>query len=99
MFFDLARSLRSLTRSPLHWAVHEAHRMARRPLETGGSATPDDTIGEQAFVLPPDVGAAEVERAIEDWLRGQRFSSKRRFNDVLVSLQTTRTERWLCLRN
>ena len=38
MFFGLANSLRSLTRSPLEAALQEARRMARRHLEAGGSA-------------------------------------------------------------
>ena len=87
MFFDLAKSLRSLTRSPLHWALHEAHRMARRHLESGGNVTPHNTIGDQDFVLPPDVSASAVASAIEDRLRGQRFSSRKRGIEGVPPLQ------------
>src|SRR5947208_13245989 len=87
MFFDLARSLRSLTRSPVHWALHEAHRMARRHLENGGNVTPQNTIRDQDFVLPPDVSASAVGSAIEDRLRGQRFSSRKRGIDAVPPLQ------------
>ena len=89
MFFDLAKSLRSLTRSPLHWALHEAHRMARRHLESGGNVTPHNTIGDQDFVLPPDVSASAVASAIEDRLRDQRFSSRKRSNGATPALKMT----------
>ena len=36
MLFEIARSLRSLTRSPLQTALNEARKMARRHLEAGG---------------------------------------------------------------
>jgi len=89
MFFELARSLSSLTRSPIESVIHEAHRMARRHLEAGGNTTPDNTTRGRELVLPPDVGGAEVARAIEDLLRAQRFSSRRRSNDAAPSLQMT----------
>ena len=88
MFFDLAKSLRSLTRSPIHSVIHEAHRFARHHLESGGHVTPHNTIGDQDFVLPPDVSASAVARAIEDRLRGQRFSSRKRGIDAVSPLQT-----------
>src|SRR2546423_11200784 len=88
MFFDLAKSLRSLTRSPIHSVIHEAHRFARHHLESGGNVTPHKTIGDQDFVLPPDVSASAVASAIEDRLRGQRFSSRKRGIDAVVPLQT-----------
>ena len=82
MFFDLAKSLRSLTRSPIHSVIHEAHRFACHHLESGGNVTPHNTIGDQDFVLPPDVSASAVATAIKDWLRSQRFSSRKRGNDA-----------------
>ena len=88
MFFDLAKSLRSLTRSPIHSVIHEAHRFARHHLESGGHVTPHNTIGDHDFVLPPDVSGAEVASAIEDRLRGQRFSSRKRSNGATPTLQT-----------
>src|SRR5215831_11372663 len=92
MFSSLARSFASMTPSPFHWALSDVRRMARhhRHLESGGPVPAGGGIDEERrdhFVLPPDVGAAEVATAIEDWLR-QRFSSKRRGNDTLPSLQT-----------
>ena len=88
MFFDLAKSLRSLTRSPIHSVIHEAHRFARHHLESGGNVTPHNTIGDQDFVLPPDVSGAEVATAIKDWLRSQRFSSSKRGIEGVPPLQT-----------
>ena len=87
MFFDLAKSLRSLTRSPIHSVIHEAHRFARHHLESGGNVTGSGTIGDQHYLLPPDVGASEVARAIDDWLRGQRFSSRKRGIEGIPPLQ------------
>jgi len=63
--------------------------MARRHLEAGGNTTPDNSTRGRELVLPPDVGGAEVARAIEDLLRAQRFSSRRRSNDAAPSLQMT----------
>src|SRR5262249_7058093 len=45
------------------------------------------TTRGRELVLPPDVGGAEVARAIEDLLRAQRFSFGRRSNDAAPSLQ------------
>ena len=89
MFFDLAKSLRSLTRFPIHSVIHEAHRFARHHLESGGNVTPHNTIGDQNFVLPPDVSASAVASAIEDRLRGQRFSSRKRSNGATPALKLT----------
>src|SRR5437868_15538318 len=86
MFFDLAKSLRSLTRSPIHSVIHEAHRFARHHLESGGNVTGSGTIGDQHYVLPPDVGASEVATAIDDWLRGQ---SRKRSNGATPALKMT----------
>src|SRR5438105_10863039 len=72
MLFGLANSLRSLTRSPIAGALHEARRMARRPLETGGAASAQVDADAQEFVLPADVDPVEVAREIEDQLRSQR---------------------------
>jgi hypothetical protein len=88
MFFDLAKSLRYLTRSPIHSVIHEAHRFARHHLENGGNVTPHSTIGDQDFVLPPDVSASAVASAIEDRLRNQRFSSRKRSNGATPALKT-----------
>ena len=86
MFFDLAKSLRSLTRSPIDSVIHD--RFARHHLESGGNVTPHNTIGDQGFVLPPAVSASAVASAIDDRLRGQRFSSRKRGIDAVPLLQT-----------
>ena len=63
--------------------------MARHHLESGGNVTPHNTIGDQDFVLPPDVSASAVARAVEDRLRGQRFSSRKRSNGATPALKMT----------
>ena len=88
MFFDLAKSLRSLTRSPIHSVIHEAHRFARHHLESGGNVTPQNSIGDEDSVLPPDISASAVVSAIEDRLRAQRFSSRKRGIEGVPPLQT-----------
>ena len=93
MFSDLASSLRSLTRSPMDWALQEAHQMARRPLDAGGNVTSHSGMGGQDLVLPSDVTSAEVARGIEDWLRGSRFSVRKRSNRVTPSLKMTADEK------
>src|SRR5205085_10960089 len=72
MLFGLANSLRSLTRSPIAGALHEARRMARRPLETGGAASAQIDADAQEFVLPTDVDPVEVVGEIGDKLRSKR---------------------------
>src|SRR4051812_29587738 len=74
MLFGLAQSLRSLTRSPIATALDQAHQMARRHPETGGpvvsprSYADDDSVPAD-FVLPPDIDADEVVKAVEARLR------------------------------
>src|SRR3954452_10302739 len=72
MLFGLAQSLRSLTASPMSSLVKEAHRMARRRLEAGGSAVPRDQVDDQRdmddFELPGDLDANELKN-IEAKLR------------------------------
>src|SRR3954447_26435281 len=77
MLFGLAQSLRSLTASPMAGLVKEAHRMARRRLETGGSAAPRDQVGDQRdmddFELPGDLDTNEL-KIIEAKLRDEAGS-------------------------
>src|SRR3954468_7046384 len=72
MLFELAQSLRSLTASPMAGLVQEAHRMARRRLEAGGSAAPRGQVDDQRdmddFELPGDLDANEL-KIIEAKLR------------------------------
>lgn len=75
-FLGLGNTLRSLTIAPAQAALHQAHRMARRRLETGGgvAATEPKCVKANAaptdFILPPDIAAEEVAAAIEAKLRG-----------------------------
>ncbi len=75
MLNEIARSLRSLTRSPLETALDQAHRMARR-YEAGGAAaaTPggDNRQAPVDFVLPHEVSPSAMLRAIEAALQGRR---------------------------
>ena len=75
MLFGLANSLRSLTRSPIAGALHEARRMARRPLEKGGTVPAhedaDDASGD--FVVPSDVDPRLLATEIDAKLHGGRL--------------------------
>src|SRR4051794_39234959 len=77
MLFGLAKSLRSLTASPLASLAKEAHRMARRRLEAGGSAATRGGANDQRdmddFELPGDLDANEL-KIIEAKLRGEAGS-------------------------
>src|SRR2546423_7483152 len=69
MLFELAHSLRSLTRSPITAALNEARKMARPHLETGGTAAPTHKRAHHypeaaAFLVPPDVDAVAFSQAI-----------------------------------
>src|SRR3954454_13745614 len=72
MLFGLAQSLRSLTASPMAGLVKEAHRMARRRLEAGGSVVPRGGVDDQRdmddFELPRDFDANDL-KIIEAKLR------------------------------
>lgn len=69
-FLGGGNMLRSLTMSPMNAALQQAHQMARRHLETGGAAPPalkraKADLPPRDFVLPLDVDAEEVRKAIE----------------------------------
>src|SRR3954470_16839407 len=90
MLFGLAQSLRSLTSTPFASAVQEAHRMARRRLETGGVAVAVPPTSRAAspincreFVLPPDVDTGEVAKAIQAKL-GERSGGSARTTPLFV---------------
>src|SRR5947209_11958243 len=72
MFFDLAKSLRSLTISPAAAAIRQAHGMAQRRLAAGGATVPaskrSDDKAPADFVLPADVDASAVAAAIRNKL-------------------------------
>jgi len=74
-FLGGGNMLRSLTMSPMNAALQQAHQMARRRLETGGAAPPapkgaKPDLAPRDFVLPLDVDAEEVRKAIEAKLGG-----------------------------
>ena len=95
MLFEMARALRSLTRSPITSALHEARRMSRPHFhfEEGGAVAKeggaDDPNNKDAFVLPLDVREQEVRSAIQDWLHANRFTRPKRSNDPVSLLKTT----------
>jgi|HubBroStandDraft_3_1064219.scaffolds.fasta_scaffold64800_3 hypothetical protein len=87
MLFELARSLRSLTRSPAIAAIEEAHRMARRRFESGGATRgPADKPNTPDFALPAGVDPVQVAMAIERKLRSGR-SLANSSNGALKALQ------------
>jgi hypothetical protein len=88
MLFELARSLRSLTRSPAVAAIEEAHRMARRRFESGGATGgPADKPTAPDFVLPAGVDPLQVAMAIETKLRAGRRSASNSSSGALKQLQ------------
>src|SRR6202140_2259882 len=92
-FLGLTNTLRSLTAaSPITTAINEARRQARRHLEAGGTAAPargrvDDRAGPADFVLPADIEADDVAKAIEAKLRGTRGSPSDRRSRVQHMLE------------
>ena len=91
MLFEIARSLRSLTRSPINSALHEARRMARPHFhfEEGGVVPADDQNNENNFMLPSDLDVAELASAIEDRLRAKQYSALKSNNAAVPSLIRT----------
>jgi hypothetical protein len=92
LFTGLANSLRSLTASPIGTLVDQAHRMARRRLESGGAAISkrsrgDDDHKEAAFVLPSDIDPAEVALAIHAKLHAGRGAQAGLGDDLLNVLE------------
>ena len=75
MFNNLAGMFRGLTATPAAWAIHEAHRMARRRVAAGGASAASNSAGvlrNEDFVLPADVNLAALSRAIEAGLPDSR---------------------------
>jgi hypothetical protein len=92
MLLGLAHSLRSLTNSPATAALQQAHRMARRRLESGGPASSkrsrgDDDAGESEFVLPPGVDPVAVAVAIRAKLHAGRGAQAGLGEDLLNVLE------------
>jgi len=78
MRFEIARSLRRLTRSPIESALHAARSMARprfRFEEAGvvpHEGRVEDRDDEGDFLLPPDVDPMPVALALDEKLRDGR---------------------------
>jgi hypothetical protein len=94
MLFEMARALRSLTRSPIESALHSARHMARPfRFEEGGAvksqAAADNQHNDDDFVLPSDVREEEVLTEVQDRLRATRFSIPERSKGAISSLKTT----------
>jgi hypothetical protein len=88
---ELAKSLGSLTASPINAALNEAHRMARRHLEDGGAAVGSGgRDGGHDFPLPLDVDPKAVAVAIEAKLGGA--GSQSRAGDASRSLLESDTD-------
>ena len=75
MLFEMARALRSLTRSPITSALHEARRMARPHFhfKEGGIVPHEGRVEDQSdhgdFLLPADVDPMAVALALAAKLR------------------------------
>ena len=74
MLFEIARSLRSLTRSPIESALHSARHMARPfRFEEGGVVPHEGRVEDQnddgGFLLPADVDPMAIALAINEKLR------------------------------
>jgi hypothetical protein len=92
LFTGLANSLRSLTASPIGTLVDQAHRMARRRLESGGAASSkrsrgDDDVADTEFVLPLDIDPADVALAIHAKLHAGRGAQAGLGDDLLNVLE------------
>jgi hypothetical protein len=92
MLLGLAHSLRSLTTSPATAALQQAHRMARRRLESGGAASSkrsrgDDDAADAEFALPSDIDPAEVALAIHAKLHAGRGAQAGLGDDLLNVLE------------
>ena len=80
MLFEMARALRSLTRSPIESALHSARHMARPfRFEEGGVVPHEGRVDGQNddgdFLLPADVDPMDVALAIDQKLRDGRTRS------------------------
>src|SRR4051812_17486686 len=92
LFTGLANSLRSLIASPIGTVVDQAHRMARRRLESGGAASSkrgrgDDDAADAEFALPSDIDPAEVALAIHARLDAGRGAQAGLGDDLLNVLE------------
>jgi len=93
MLFEMARALRSLTRSPITSALHEARRMARPNFrfEEGGVVPHEGRVEDQNddgdFLLPADVDPMVVALALDAKLRGGRTAQPGIGEDPMTVLE------------
>ena len=93
MLFEMARALRSLTRSPITSALHEARRMARPHFhfEEGGIVPHEGRVDGQNddgdFVLPADVDPMAIALAIDEKLRNGRTAQPGIGEDPMAVLE------------
>ena len=94
MLFEIAKSLRSLTRSPITSALHEARRMARPHFhfEKGGLVVPhegrvEDQNDNGDFLLPSDLDPMVVALALDAKLRGGRTAEPGIGADPMTALE------------
>ena len=92
-FLGGGNMLRSLTLSPMQSMLQEAHQMARRHLEAGGTASSAKTRITQdvsrEFLLPQDIDPFQVALAIAVRLNGSNAPTAGLGNDGLMALAST----------
>ena len=92
MLFEMARALRSLTRSPIESALHSARHMAR-PFwfEEGGVVPHEGRVEDQNdngdFVLPSDLDPMVVALALDAKLRGGKTAQSGVGDDPMQLLE------------
>ena len=92
MLFEMARALRSLTRSPITSALHEARRMARPfHFEEGGVVPHEGRVEErhreEDFLIPADVDPMAIALAVDEKLRGGRTAQPGISDDPMRRLE------------
>jgi hypothetical protein len=92
MLFEMARALRSLTRSPIESALHSARHMARPFRFEEGGVVPhegrvEDQNDDEDFLLPADVDPMAVALAIGEKLRGGQTAEPGIGADPMTALE------------
>jgi hypothetical protein len=92
MLFEMARALRSLTRSPIESALHSARHMARPFRFEEGGVVPhegrvEDQNDDEDFLLPADVDPMAVALAIDEKLRGGQTAEPGIGADPMTALE------------
>ena len=89
MLFEMARALRSLTRSPITSALHEARRMARPHyhFEEGGAVSHEGRVEDQHNEQEFDAEPMLVALAIDERLRDGRTAQPGLSDDPTMLLE------------